>query len=191
VHQRSTSHTNLSGNVHLLDSSPSMVSTSEELGAAAALGVGGEPPLSYPRHRSWCRRERSRGGGGMGTRFLCLFLFIPFVLSLASFTSLGKAWAEGKRGACNVPPPRGQRTGELRKMYAAMIYKSRMRVTMNKKKKILPVPLPLHPLLHTQATRLREYGIDYHSGPAPFWSSYDNPRSHQTGGLLLAAMAIV
>jgi len=89
----------------------------------------------------------------MGTRFLCLFLFIPFVLSLASFTSLGKAWAEGKRGACNVPPPRGQRTGELRKMYAAMIYKSRMRVTMNKKKKKIYLYLYLytHSYTHKQS----------------------------------------
>jgi len=31
-------------------------------------------------------------------------------------------------GACNVPPPRGLRTGKLGKMHAAMIYIGRMRV---------------------------------------------------------------
>ena len=38
----------------------------------------------------------------------------------------------GQRGACNVPPPRGLRTGKLGKIYAAMIYIGRMRVWINK-----------------------------------------------------------
>jgi len=41
---------------------------------------------------------------------------------------LGTGLGGGQRGACNVPPPRGLRTGKLCKMYAAMIYIGRMRL---------------------------------------------------------------
>jgi len=34
-----------------------------------------------------------------------------FVFSLVRTTNSGRAWAEGKRGACNEPPLRGQRIG--------------------------------------------------------------------------------
>jgi len=65
-----------------------------------------------------------RGGVGDGSRSPFI---LSFVLSLI-YSLLGQAWAEGKRGACNVPPPRGLRTGKPGKMYAAMIYIGRMRV---------------------------------------------------------------
>ena len=61
----------------------------------------------------------------MGHSFFCYFLCDFFG---APSIFLGQAWAEGKRGACNVPPPRGLRTGKPGKMYAAMIYIGRMRV---------------------------------------------------------------
>ena len=47
----------------------------------------------------------------------------------------GTGLGGGRRGAYNVPPPRGLRTGKPGKMYAAMIYIGRMRVRINKNKK--------------------------------------------------------
>ena len=65
------------------------------------------------------------GGGGIGSFLLaslslslCLSRSL-FFLSLfpwgASLYFLGHAWGEGKRGACNVPPLRGLRTGKMGK----------------------------------------------------------------------------
>jgi len=56
-----------------------------------------------------------------------------FVIFLCSFFGahllfLGTGLGGGRRGACNVPPPRGLRTGKPGKMYAAIIYIGRMRV---------------------------------------------------------------
>jgi len=52
-----------------------------------------------------------------------------FLLSFLWFLNLlGKGLGGGQRGACNVPPPRGQRTGKPGKIYAAMIYIGRTRV---------------------------------------------------------------
>jgi len=48
---------------------------------------------------------RGKAGAGRGGRsFVCNFLGVYHIFS-------GQAWAEGKRGACNVPPLRGQQTG--------------------------------------------------------------------------------
>lgn len=70
------------------------------------------------------------GGEGYG----CAFVF-PFLLSptpsrllpirnfLAAFQILeGHAGAERERGACNLPPHPGQRTGKTDGMYAAIVY---------------------------------------------------------------------
>ena len=54
---------------------------------------------------------------GVGGVFLCLSFdcharFSVLCNSLcALYIFVGQAWAEGKRGACNEPPARGQRTG--------------------------------------------------------------------------------
>jgi len=91
----------------------------EELGAAGELGVGGGAtavPTHAPLHGI------RRGGVGLWGRFplsFSLSLFCYFLGVLDIF--VGQAWAEGKMGACNVPPPRGLRTWKLGKMYAAMI----------------------------------------------------------------------
>jgi len=69
-------------------------------------------------------------------------LVLPFVISLVrTFIFLGQAWAEGERGACNVPPPRGPRTRKLGKIYAAMIYRSHASMIKQKKQKKTPTPL--------------------------------------------------
>jgi len=59
------------------------------------------------------------------------------VISLVRYL-LGTGLGGGRRGACNVPPLRGLRTGKLGKMYAAMIYIGRTRVCINKKKQKNP-----------------------------------------------------
>jgi len=87
----------------------------EELGAEGELGGGAEPPRSYHPPRSWHRRKRIRGWATFPLLFpLCFYSARFYFLS-------GQAWAEGKRGACNEPPPRGQRTGKMDKMYAAIV----------------------------------------------------------------------
>jgi len=53
---------------------------------------------------------------GEGPRFFCYFL-CDFLGRIYLGTGLGG----GQRGACNVPPPRGQRTGKTDKMYAAIV----------------------------------------------------------------------
>jgi len=57
-------------------------------------------------------------------RFLLFLSFVSFLcdfLGALIITFLGQAWAVGKRGACNVTPPRGQQTGKTDKMYAAIV----------------------------------------------------------------------
>ena len=103
----------------------------EEQGAGAEEpgARGGDHLCSCPRPASWRPQIRSRRG---------FFLSLFFCNSLgAHHTNSGQAWAEGKRGACNEPPLRGQRTGNgLYIHILAMISIGRMRV-MNKQKKNL------------------------------------------------------
>jgi len=81
----------------------------EELGAELG-GRGGAPaaPLHTPVHGIGTRRI------GDGSRFPYV---LPFVLSFVTFLGahllfLGTGLGGGQRGACNVPPLRGQRTGK-------------------------------------------------------------------------------
>ena len=67
-------------------------------------------------------RGTGGGGGGAGCRGGIAFrhrLLSHFLGAHHIF--LGQALAEGKRGTCNEPPPRGLRTGKPGKMHAAMI----------------------------------------------------------------------
>jgi len=64
----------------------------------------------------------------MAATHLVLSFVISFVISWCAPHLPGTGLGGGRRGACNVPPPRGLRTGKLGKMYAAMIYIGRMRV---------------------------------------------------------------
>jgi len=75
---------------------------------------------SSPHPPSWHRQTRSRGGSLFLCHFPLWFLWCAPIFG----TGLGG----GRRGAGNVPPPRGLRTGKPGKMYAAMIYIGRMRV---------------------------------------------------------------
>ena len=82
---------------------------------------------SYPRPLSWHPQTRIRM---RGWATLSLVSFLCHTRSTSSFPLsfpwcarylLGSGRAEGKRGACNVPPPRRQRTGGANKMYAAIV----------------------------------------------------------------------
>jgi len=71
--------------------------------------------FSFPRRTSWRLQERCRGWAVL---FLCVFSFVlytrcPFLCNSLGVHHifLGQAWAEGKGGAGNGPPLRGQRTG--------------------------------------------------------------------------------
>ena len=69
----------------------------EELGARGGdLVLGRSCRCSYPRPHSWHRQTRSRG-------WATLLLLFPLLFPWGAAISLGQAWAEGKRGACNVP----------------------------------------------------------------------------------------
>jgi len=96
------------------------------LGAAGGLGCRGGA-AAVPAHALF--HGIGRRGVGDGPRFLLLFLSLfPWCASI-----LGAGLGGGQRGACNVPPPRGQRTGNLGKMYAAIL--ERLNASMNKQKK--------------------------------------------------------
>jgi hypothetical protein len=93
----------------------------EEERRAEAEELGGNNPCSSPRPPSWRPRTRFRER-----------ITVSFLLSF--FYLLGTGLGRGQRGACNVPPSRGLRTGKPDSLYLAMIYLGRMRV-MNKQKK--------------------------------------------------------
>jgi len=65
---------------------------------------------SYPCAPSCHRRMTSSG-----------WVTLSFAISFVIYFLSGQAWPEGERGDCNVPPPRGQRTGQTEKMYAAIV----------------------------------------------------------------------
>jgi len=100
----------------------------EERGGAGQLGAGEGLPLFLPTPPFMVSAGRSRGR-------VALFLG-PFLCSFLNLLSLGTGLGGRQRGACNAPPPRGLRTGKPGKMYAAMIYIGRMRVWLNKNKKL-------------------------------------------------------
>jgi len=83
---------------------------------------------SYPCPPSWHPQTRTRGGACFRlSASPAFFLFF----SRSVFSSLWFPWCAphllgtgldgGQSGACNVPPPRGQRTGKTDKMYAAIV----------------------------------------------------------------------
>jgi len=90
----------------------------EELGTAGKWGVEGEIALFLPTPLSWHPQMRGRSLGTVS--FALSFIFLCYSLG-APYIFLGQAWAEGKRGACNVPPPCGRWTGKTDKMYAAIV----------------------------------------------------------------------
>ena len=85
----------------------------EERRQAEELGAEVRNNLCFsPRPRSWHPRKRTRGW--VSISFVLSFLSFPCDFFGAHCIFWGQAWAEGKggqRGACNVSPPRGQRTG--------------------------------------------------------------------------------
>ena len=87
----------------------------EEQGAGAEEPGGGELPLFLPRRTSWHLQERRRGRDGEASFVysLCLVRLLSFPLLFpwcaSHFRRIGLGG--GQRGASNVPPLRGQRTG--------------------------------------------------------------------------------
>jgi len=81
----------------------------EEQGAGAEepdAGGGAPPPLFLPTPDFMA----SAGEGYIRFHFV-VSLRLSFCNPLGAYHTLGQAWAEGKRAACNVPPLCGQRTG--------------------------------------------------------------------------------
>jgi len=64
---------------------------------------------------------------------------ISFVISLVRTYLLGPGLGGGQRGACNVPSPRGQRTGKIDKMHAAIDSLDGLNASMIKPKKKKPM----------------------------------------------------
>ena len=86
----------------------------EELGAAGEFGVGEELPLFLPTPSFVASADEEQGMGHVT-------FVISFVISLVRIYLLGTGLGGGRRGACNVPPPRGQRMGKTDKMHAAIV----------------------------------------------------------------------
>ena len=86
-------------------------------------GLGRNSRCSCPPPRSWHRQTRSRGRGP-------LFLFVVSFVTLHGAHSFlrRQGRAEVTRGACNEPPRADCGQENRAKMYAAMIYRGRMRV---------------------------------------------------------------
>jgi len=80
----------------------------EELGAAGELGAGGSCHSSYPCPPSWHPQTRSRI---LGTACFVLSFAFPLSFPGCALHLLGTCLGRGRRGVCNMPPPRGQRTG--------------------------------------------------------------------------------
>jgi hypothetical protein len=78
----------------------------EEGQEAEELGAGGEPPLFLPTP------DFMASSGEVKWFLLSLFpLSFPLLFPWCASFLLGTGLGGRQRGACNVPPPRGQRTG--------------------------------------------------------------------------------
>ena len=87
-------------------------------GPRGNLVMGGSRRCSYPRPPSWNPHARSRTWGAVSLVLLLAFFFFSlfsFLISLVRHTLSWTGLGGGQRGACNVPPLRGQRTGKLDK----------------------------------------------------------------------------
>jgi len=90
----------------------------EQCVRAAELGAGGEELLLFlPTAPPMASADEAQGNGNLFLLFSIRFfhLFFTFYFFGAHTSILGQAWAEGKWGACNVPPVRGLRTGNRAK----------------------------------------------------------------------------
>jgi len=112
----------------------------EELDAGGG-GGGVWAATAVPVH-AFFHGVRRRGGAGDESRFPLFFpLSSPWVFpcgyDFICFVPhfLGTGLGGGQRGACNVPPPRGQQTGGMDNWRAAIVYVDRLHASMNKLKK--------------------------------------------------------
>jgi len=85
----------------------------EELGAVWELGAGEELPLFLPTPSFMASADKKYGMGHFS-------FVISSVISLV-FYPRGKGLGGGQRGACNLPPPRALRTGQMDKIYTAIV----------------------------------------------------------------------
>ena len=99
----------------------------ERLAEEEELAAARELPLLLDTHALMASTEGL--GSGDRLRFLLFLCFVFHSRSVSTFLCdslgatylLGTGLGGGQRGACNVPPPRGQRARKAGKMYAAIV----------------------------------------------------------------------